>query len=227
MPLGRAIVVLVVLVLGLAPATATATTQDAAATDAYIRAYYALARAGEAKVGVAQANMEALNRKLGRECPNVGAGSPQDEASQPLSYEAVVALWSVSYGTAAGPIRTFVDTVRRLRWSDRGLTRRAESYATNLHELATLPIPDICGDVRAWKASGFNTIPAVTTALDRRAERIEAKSVPARLLAPYEQPADRAILARAMRLEAKLEAFEISTGISDWDQVLATLGLNQ
>jgi hypothetical protein len=223
---GRVVVLIIVLVLGMAPATAIATPQDIAATHTYIRADYALARAGDAKVGAAQAKVEELNRKLGRECPNVGAGSPEDEASQPLSYEVAVALWSVSYGTGAGPIRTFVDAVGRLRWSDRRLTRIAQSYATSLHELATLPLPDLCGDVRAWKAGGFKTVPAATTAIDRRVEGIEAKSIPARLLAPYEQPTDRIILARATRLEAKLEEFEISTGFSDWDQVLATLGLN-
>jgi hypothetical protein len=216
-----------VLVLGVAPATAIAAPQDIAATHAYIRADYALARASEAKIGTAQANVEAFNRELGRECPHVGTGSPENEASQPLSYEVAAALWLVSYGTDAGPIRTFVDTVRRLRWGDRKLTRIAQSQATGLHELATLPMPDLCGDVRAWKASGFRTIPAATTGFDRRVEGLEAKSVPPRLLAPYEQPADRTILARTAHLEAKFEEFEVTTGFSDWDRALETLGLNQ
>ncbi len=223
----RATMIVTVLALGMAPATAIATPQDVASTHAYIQANYAFARATEAKVGAAQAKIEALNQKLGRECPHVAAGSPETEESQPLSYEVVVALWSVSYGTDAGPIRTFVDTVRRLRWSDHRLTHIAQSYATGLHEMATLPMPDLCGDVRAWTASGFKTVPAATTSLDRRAEGIETKTIPPRLLAPYEQPADRGILARTTRLETKLLQTETVVGFSDWDLVLGTLGLNQ
>jgi hypothetical protein len=224
---GRATMIVTVLALGMTPATAIATPRDIAATHAYIRANYAFARATEAKVRAAQANIEALNQKLGRECPHVAAGSPQTEESQPLSYEVVVALWSVSYGTDAGPIRTFGDAVRRLRWSDHRLTHSAQSYATSLHEMAALPMPDLCGDVRAWTASGFKMVPAATTSLNRHAEGIETKTIPSRLLALYEQPADRGILARTTRLETKLMQTESVVGFNDWDLLLGTLGLNQ
>jgi hypothetical protein len=223
----RTTMILTVIALGMAPAPAIATSRDLAATHAYIRANYAFARASEARVAPAQANIDALNQKLGRECPKVGAGSLQNEASQPMSYEVVVALWSSSYGTDAGPIRTFVDTVRRLRWSNSRLTHIAQSYARSLHELAALPMPDLCGDVSTWKASGFKTVPASTILLDRRVEAIEGKTIPASLLAPYEQPGDRGILASTMSLETKLQQTETVVGFNDWDLLLETLGLNQ
>lgn len=224
--LGRA-TILAALALAVAPVQAIATPQDIVATHAYIQANYALARAGVARIGAAQSKIERLNGKLRRECAQAGAGSPQNEASQPMSYEVAVALWSVAYGTNAGPIRRFAAVVRRLRWSDHRITRSAQNYATSLSDLANLPLPDLCGDVRAWKASGFHTIPATSACLVRRVEAIEPKTVPPRLLLAYERGADTSILARTTDLETKLRDTEIGAGSTDWDLLLETLGLNQ
>jgi hypothetical protein len=224
--LGRS-TILAALALAVIPVQAIATPQDIAATHAYIQANYALARASVATIGPAQAKIERLNRKLRGECPHAGAGALQNEASQPMSYEVAVALWSVAYGAAAGPIRTFVGVVRKLRWSDHRITHTAQNYASSLSELATLPLPDLCAEVRAWKASGFQMIPATTARLVRRVEAIEPQTIPPRLLAPYERGADRAILARTTRLETKLTATEFTLGFNDWDLLLETLGLNQ
>jgi hypothetical protein len=215
------------LALALAPAQAIAAPQDVAATHAYIAANYALAQASVARIGPVQAKIERLNASLARECPRAGIGTPEVEASQPMSYEVAAALWSIAYGTAAGPIRTFVAVTRRLHWSNHALTRAAASYARNLHEFSTLPLPNFCADVRSWKASGFQVIPAAALSLDRRAEAIELNTVPPRLLRPYESGADASILARTMRLETKIEENEFAKGQTDWIQVLETLGLPQ
>jgi hypothetical protein len=138
-----------------------------------------------------------------------------------------VALWSLAYGADAEPIHTFLETVGRLRWSNHTITRTAERYASNLHELATLPLPDLCTDVRSWKTSGFQVIPAAVVSLVRRVEAIEPKTIPPRLLAPYERGADASILARTIRLERRIEENEFIVGQNDWIQVLETLGLNE
>jgi hypothetical protein len=225
--LARSTLIIAVLVLGLMPARAIATPQDIASTHAYILANFALARETEAGVKATQASIVRLNQRLGQECRDVGAGSPENEESQKTSYEVVGALWSVSYGADAGPIGAFAQAVRPLRWSNPRLTRLAQSYARSLHELAALPMPNLCGDVRAWSASGFRTIPATTLGFDKRAESIETHTIPPRLLAPYERPADKSILARTTRLETKLEHTETVVGFNDWDSLLETLGLNQ
>jgi hypothetical protein len=219
--------ILAAMALGAAPAQAIATPQDVAATHAYIQANYALGRASVARIGAVQAKIERLNGDLTRACPRVGAGSPENEASQPISHEVVVALWSIAYGTAAGPIRTFVQATRRLHWSNHRLTRIAQSYARGLHELATVPLPDLCGDVRSWKATGFQVIPPATVSLVLRVEAIEPKAVPQSLLAPYERGADASVVARTRSLETRLEEEEFLIGQGDWIQVLQTLGLNQ
>ena len=224
---GRTATIVTVLVLGVTPATALGTPQDQASTHAYIRANYAFTRATKAKVKAAQAKIEAITHKLGEECPDVGAGSPQNEESQHLSYEVVVALWSASYATDAGPIHIFANAVRKLHWSNPKLTHMAQRYAAGLQALATLPTPGVCGDVNAWKAGGFKAVPAAAVQLDRRVEAIEPKTIPPSLLARYEQPADKAIVATTTRLETQLEHIETMVGFNDWDQALETLGLNQ
>jgi hypothetical protein len=210
-----------------APAQAIAAPGDLAATHAYIQANYALARTGVALIGAAEAKIQRFNGQLARECPRVGAGGPEDEASQPISHEVAVALWSIAYSTGAGPVRTFVERTRRLRWSNHAITRLAQRFATDWHELTTLPLPHLCEDVRSWKASGFQVISATVLSLVSRVEAIEPKPIPPRLLVPYERGADASILARTTRLETRLEEEEILVGQGDWIQVLETLGLNE
>ena len=218
-------VIAALIALALAPSVALASAQDNAATHAYIQANYALTKAGVAAIARGQANIKAFNEKLAHECPLAGKGTPQDEASQPMSYEVAVALWAISYGTLAGPIRQFVAAVKPLHWSNARITRIARRYATSLHELSTLAVPDLCADVREWTASGFHTVPEHVLALDQRLEANEGESVPRKLLAPYERGADASMAARARANEVKLEEVEFITGQDDWIQVLETLGL--
>jgi hypothetical protein len=216
---------LAIAALALLPSASSAGSQDAATTHTYIQANYALARAGVSLTHTAEARIQQLNSKLASECPRVGKGTPQDEASQPMSYEVAVALWAVSYGTAAGPIRKFVSAVTPLRWSSGRITGIAHEYATSLHELSTLQVPDLCADVRAWTASGFRTIPPNVAQLDRRLEAIEGESVPLKLLAPFERGSDASVAARTRKLEVKLAEDEFMVGQTDWLEVLETLGL--
>lgn len=219
--------IVAVLLLGLAPACALATPQDIASTHAYIQANFALARTADAGIASTQASILRRSRQFGRECRNIGAGSLQNEESQKLSYEVAGALWSVSFGANAAPIRAFVRAVTPLRWSSSKLTRIAQGYARSLRQLATLPTPDLCGDIRAWSASGFHTIPATTLRFDSHVESIEGHTIPPRLLAPYERPTDRGALARTTQLESELEANEFEVGFDDWASLLNTLGLQQ
>src|ERR1700694_1232137 len=211
----RILGVVAALTLGLAPATALAAPQDLASTRPYIQAYSALTRARAAKFGAIQAKVDRFNATLAHECPLIGAGSLQDEASQRVTAEVAAALWSIEYGTDAGPIRTFVNAVKRLRWSNRAITRTAQKYANDLRVLATIPLPTLCRDVGEWKANGFQTLPATTVAIDDRVEGIEPKPVPQQLLAPYERGGDASVMAQAVRQQLSLEEREFTTGLHD------------
>ena len=219
------LILLVALALGIVPAQSLAS--NVSATHAYIQANYALSKASVAGIAPGQAKIQRLNSQLAAECPHVGAGSPETEASQPMAHEPTVALWSLAYGTDARAIHAFSKTVGRLRWSNRAITRAAQTYAKNLTELATLPIPPLCADVLSWKQSGFRTIsPAVLSLVDR-VEAIELKPVSARSLSPYAHGADASLLARTKPLEQKLAENEFVLGQSDWILLLETLGLNE
>jgi hypothetical protein len=218
-------VLLVVLALGIAPAQSLAAPQDVSATHAYIQANYALNKASVAGIGPGQAKIERLNSQLAGECPRVGAGAPQTEATQPMSHLVTVALWSIAYGTDARAINAFSKTVGRLRWSNRAITRAAQAYARSLSELAALPVPPLCADVLAWKQTGFQTISPSVLSLVARVEAIELKPVSPRLLAPYAHGADAGTLARTKPLESKVTENEFILGQTDWQQVLETLGV--
>jgi hypothetical protein len=131
-----------------------------------------------ATINIAQSKIESFNRKLAAECPSVGSGAPETEASQPMSYEVAVALWSIAYGSAAGPIKTIAKAIRPLRWTSARINRDARTLVANLTALATIPLPDLCGDVRAWTASGFTNIPRHVVELDRRVEPLELPEIP-------------------------------------------------
>ena len=216
-----------VLMLVIAPAQASARPNNVAATHTYIQASYRLARASVVLIRPVQRKVQLLKEKLAQECPLIGAGSPENEASQPMAHEVADALWSIEYGAAAGPIASFVKTVGPLRWSSGAMTRIAHAYARNLHELATLPLPPLCEDVRSWKATGFQTMPPRTASLAARVDAIEPRPVPPRLLAPFERGADAGVLARAKALETKISENEFVLGQADWIHVLETLGLQE
>ena len=223
----RLALLLATVALLIAAPQVSASPQDVSATHAYIQADYALARASVGRIGAVQAKIEQLNATLARECPHSTVGVPEDEASQPLSHEPVVAMWAIAYGTNAASIRAFVSVTNRLHWSNPRTTSLARRYARSLKEMATLPMPDLCADVRSWRESDFQVVPAGTLRLVEHAEAIELNPVPSQLLAPYERGADASTLARAARLETKLEEHEFGMGQEDWQQLLDTLGLTQ
>jgi hypothetical protein len=216
-----------VLALMLAPAGSSAAPRDVAATHTLVTAGYALARIGAAKIRPAEANARRVIGKFARECPGAGAGSPQNEESQLMSLEAAGALWSAAYGTGAKEIRAFVRTVKPLRWSDPKLTRRVQSLARSLRLLGTLPMPDLCGDVAKWRATGYTKVPASTVSYDKIVEQTEVHTLPERLLRRYERGNDHALALGIERFEAKLEHAEIEVGFEYWNTLLEKLGLNQ
>lgn len=217
-----------VLTVGLTFAgAAAAAPRDVSATRAYLAANYAFLHTVRANEHAVSANVAELNRTLAAECPSVGAGAPQNEEAQHMSYEVAGALWSTLYRTDATAVRTFLHTVKPLKWSNGKITRIAQAYVRSLRELSALQLPDLCGDIRAWSAGGFKGVPTDTIQFDRHVEAIEGKSIPLRLIAPYVQSNDKRLAARAAHLETELEDAETVVGFNDWDKLLGTLALNQ
>jgi hypothetical protein len=216
---------LVVLGLAAAPASARATPQDVASTHAAIVAGYALAHAAVANIAVAQSRIQAYDRRLAGECPGVGKGTPEIESSQPMSHEVASALWSIAYGAVAGPIHRFAKAVRGLRWTSGRFTRTTRTFAANLTALTSIPLPDLCADVRTWTAGGFESVPQRVLELNDRIERLEVPEIPWGLVAPYVMSSDGGRLAYIKDAERKTTEAEFTFGQRDWYQVLETIGL--
>ncbi len=219
---------LTVLALGATPASALAAShEDISSTHTTLMAAYKALHGVVSTWPTVEASLERLNQKFARECPNVGAGSPQNELAHRLSYEVAGALWATGYDTDAKFANAFIETVSPLRWSNHTIVRRGLKFVIGLHEMIALQVPDLCGDVRSWAASGYKTVPADTKQFDQHVEAIEVEIPPVRLLAPYVRPSDRSLFARVKGLIIKFEELEFMTGQRFWNRLLETLALNQ
>lgn len=210
-----------------APAAGSARSADAAATEVYVAANYALARTVVADLPSGRAALSSLVHQIAGRCPSAAAGSPEDRDSEQLSDEVIGALSVAVFRLDAPAIDRFTRAVAPLRWSDRRLTRMVRTYAAKLHGMATLGMPDLCGDVQTWAAGGYRMLPATTISFDRRflAVRVETQEVSPELLARSERPGETAILHRTDRLEGQLVDAE-AQAVHDWSRILDALGLN-
>ncbi|HEY8303479.1 MAG TPA: hypothetical protein VIG42_02705 [Solirubrobacteraceae bacterium] len=230
--LGRLGIVGIVLAIWLTPIgglldDAAATPQDVASTHAYLVAGYAALHATVTTWPTVEANIHKLDRKFKTECPNVGAGSPQNNEEQQLAYETAGALWATGYRTDAKIVQRFVKAVSPLRWSNPTINRDAQRFVKGMREMTLLKVPDLCGDVRTWSAGGFGAVTAATKQYVRHVEAIEVKEIPRGLLRPYVQPTDKGLVATDERLALRFEELEVGRGMEDWDMLLETLALNQ
>ncbi len=225
---GFSAILFTVLALGLVPTNALASSQkDAAATHTALVAAYKTLHAVVNSWPTVEANLRKLDRKFAAECPNVGAGSPQSESEQKLSYEVAGALWATGYDVDAKIAQEFIKAVSPLRWSNPALTRRAHTFIKGLREMIALQVPDLCGDVRSWTATGYKTIPASTLKFDQHVESIDVAVPSPKVLSAFIQPSDRGLFAKVEHLLTRFEELEFTTGQDSWNTLLETLGLNQ
>lgn len=224
-----AIAVLMLLATVLVPCSSAmaASSRDLAVTHAYLVADHAVLQAVVGKWSAVEAGIARLDARYRGECFHVGAGSPQSEEEQKLSLEVAGALWSVSYRADAAAVRSFIAKVSRLRWSSSATNRAARKLTKALHEMVMLPIPDLCGDVRAWAAGGYSAVPADVNSYAKQLEAIEVEQIPHRLLAPFLRGSDIALAASDQRLNRRYEELEFVHGQDQWNRLLEVLALNQ
>jgi hypothetical protein len=222
-----AIPVVVLLAIAVAPATAGATSRDIASTHAYLVASYKVLHATVSTWSSVEASIHRLDLRLHAECPDAGAGSPQNEEEQKLSYEVAGALWATGYHTDAAITRTYADTLNRLTWSNPQITRHARRLARGLREMISLRVPDVCADIRGWRADGFGAMPPDIEPYDQHVEAIDIHEIPRSLLVPYVQPADRGLRGQVEHLATRFEELEFMRGQADWIALLEVVGLNE
>lgn len=203
-----------------------ATTADIAATRAYVAADYALVHTARVNLKTGEAALESLRQTIGAECPKAATASPENEAAEHLSNEVVGAMGVAFVRSDIPAVDAFAEAVASLRWSDGKLTRKVVVYADKLKALAALQEPNVCGDVRAWAASGYKTLQPDTTQFDREysANDVGIGEVPARLLAPYESSHERGQLALTKQSENELVEAE-ARAVEPWSKILDALDL--
>ncbi len=216
------------LVTAAVPAYAgAASSSDVAATHAYAEAAYQALHAVVSTWPRVEASIRQLDARFQSECPHVGAGSPQTEEEQKLAHEVAGALWATGYHTDAAIVRRFVRAIGSLHWSNPTVNRYDRRLVGSLNAMVGLTIPNVCADVRAWAAGGYQAVPASTAAYAQHVDSIEIKEIPRSLLVAYARPADKGLIARAERLATRFEELEFVVGQSDWDNLLELLSLNE
>jgi hypothetical protein len=201
----RAAAVIAAVSMVLPVATAQASSGDVSATRGYLQAYLRQTRAEVGDLPAAIAAMEALERQLQLECPGVLAqrptpsrGAKPSESAIEISDELQESLLGVAQRSESSVHRRFARSVAPLQWSDRALTRLVRAYAAGEVEQAGIATPDLCSDIRAWVASGFQTVSAATVAYLDRESALSSRTAGAqeaimRKLERYETSADKRI----------------------------------
>jgi hypothetical protein len=209
------------------PATAGATSRDVASTHTYLTASYTVLHTAVSTWSKVEASIHSLDLRFHAECPDAGAGSPENKEEGKLSYEAAGALWATGYHTDAAIVQTYVRTVNRLTWSNPQITRAARRLTSGLQEMVALQVPDICADISAWHANGFGPMPSNVEPYDQHVEDINIHEIPWSLLTPYVSPADQPLLRRVKQVATRFEELEFMRGQEDWIALLEVVGLNE
>jgi hypothetical protein len=219
-----ATITLVALTLACSPAVAAA--DDRSATAAYVRADYALVVSAHAKQGAAESILRSLLARVRRDCPSVVAGSPQNEASEKLTAALIGTMRVTAMAPIAKAATSYARAVSSLRWSNRALTRAVRTYARELLAQVRLAVPDFCGQLQAWKASGYTTLTPATLRFNRAYYSVDVAIglLPRRQLAPFLTGADIALARRAASLESAVVDFEAKE-VETWGEIMNSAGL--
>jgi hypothetical protein len=206
---------------GAAPALAS----NAASTQAYLRANYALVRHFAARIPSAGTELDGVLAEVRRECPDAAAGSPENVDSEQLSNEVIGTMVTTVAQHNVAPIRAAIRAVAPLSWSNGALTRSVRAESAKGKVLSSLAVPDLCADVKSWVASDFQTLPASTVSFDRQfmPAWVAPGFLPAALSA-YETPEERTLARRTAQLEQQWTEFE-AREVETWGTIMDTLML--
>jgi hypothetical protein len=216
---------------------------EVATTETYLEAKYALAHAEIENAPASEAATRGFVQVLGQECAGVLAGLPREgelgiegrpptpreegEAKRRDGESAAIELWEQTallesvYAPDATAARTFIQTVRPLRWSDPGIATNVGIEIGALEETFAAPSAStVCAALRGWQRSDYRVLPPALSEIGAHLEThvlylLDADALPfTRQLAPYEQARGKALqrqtTALLRRFASKLEALRPS-----------------
>ena len=138
--------------------------------------------------------------------------------SEELGWETLLAAGLAFLGPDRQALHHFVQAVRPLRWSNRKLARLVHDLDAE-SALAEVPLPNLCGDWKAWVTSGYRTLSSGTTSFVHVTRLLVAESGESnesvegrilRLLARYESAAEKRVARDIKRLEGLEEKYSES-----------------
>ncbi len=200
---------------------------NAAATEAYLRANLKLVQVARSHLAASEnAPLSEVLDRVRRECPLAGANSPQDTNSTHMSYEVIGAIVIAAYKFDVPAALAYAHTVTALHWSNGALTKEIREHAAKLRTVAGLAPPNLCADVRAWAADGFQTLPATTVKFDAKFEPAwVAIGLDPEALRSYESATAKALAHRNDQIEAQLFEGEARVTESSYETIMDALEL--
>jgi len=220
--LGALLAVLGVLSVGAQSAVASS---NVATTQAYVQANYAGLKIVISHLAASEAAPLHVLAQVQHECPGAGMGSPQDPESTQMSNQVIGAMVLSALQPNLAAEKTFVRAVAGLSWSDGAITRSVRGYTSDLKTLASLSVPNLCGEVKAWAADGFHSLPASTVSFVGKfmPAWVSAGFLPAHL-ARYETAATRSLAHRCEAMEQEVAEAE-ARAVEHWGAIMNTLNL--
>lgn len=199
----------------LTPSLAAGGVDDAAATRAYLRAYYVYERGIEGDVTAAVNAIRTHAIEIAGECPYVLTYAPRDAAFDELGEEVDATLYLAGAAEMRPAMLGLANAIAHLRWSDRKLTRLVHAEALEEKAFAMLASPNVCADIAGWRETAYATLPAGATRFLARLNAIESLSFVGfteetreamimRLLNRYEGRSARRVVKRTERIEAQI-----------------------
>jgi hypothetical protein len=211
-------------VLAAAPVAASAS--DASSTETYLRANYSLVKAGQAHLGASIAAYKSVLATVKRDCPRAAVESPQNPESTELSNE-VIGTMVLRAGQPDRPaVKSYLRAVAGLRWSSASVTHAVAGYASMLRTLYNLPVPDLCGDVKAWATSHFKSTSAGTVSFVKAfyPNWVALGLIPAGL-SRFESSQGRTLARNSGRFEYQITNVE-AQAVETWGDIMNELVLN-
>lgn len=224
---GLALLTAAALAFGASALPAGALASDTSVTESYLRADLALDTAGHQHLATSIAGYRSVLAKVRSQCPQAAANSPQNSQSTKLSNEVIGTMALTAGQPDRSAVAAYLRAVRGMHWSSGAVTHEVSSYAAKVEKLYKLPIPDLCGDVRGWAASGYRSLPASTVSFDATflANWVGLGFLPASI-ARFENGTSSSLARRANAYEQQFGDAE-AQAVKTYGSIMDELELNQ
>lgn len=200
---------------------------DHAATAAYIRAARRLLSSAASHLAASESAASRAAEQIRQHCPGRLAAAPAHHGA--LETELLGAVYAAAVAPDAAAERAYAHSLKRLSWSNARLTRLVATEAAQERARASLTVPAVCADARAWRASGFGAVPATTERFDRSfdaiAHAVEPQAAIRHDLRRYESTSERAELHRLATVEAHINEVLLGQWLTAASQARAWIGL--